>query len=172
MEACVKNELFNQLAPRTKQTEKRYEGFELVSRFFAYTDGYINSYQNYTGSVTNYIDDYVMEQNRLANEEESLIERYETKFLQMLEYAQNILGERGFRKTLTSKSTPRARFEALSVGISLALEECPTLQKKEITNWIESEEFAYHTKSDAANNKSRLIGRIKYVKDKLLEENQ
>lgn len=33
LEECVKNPLFNELAPRTKITEDRYEGFELVSRF-------------------------------------------------------------------------------------------------------------------------------------------
>lgn len=33
IEECTKNELFNKLAPRTKLTEDRYEGFELVSRF-------------------------------------------------------------------------------------------------------------------------------------------
>ena len=63
----------------------------------------------------------------------------------MLDYAEKILGERGFRKTLTSKSTPRARFEALSIGIALALEENPELPVRDISSWIDGEEFAICT---------------------------
>ena len=48
LEECVKNPLFNELAPRTKITEDRYEGFELVSRFFAYYDNYAVSYTHLT----------------------------------------------------------------------------------------------------------------------------
>ena len=54
LEECVKNPLFNELAPRTKITEDRYEGFELVSRFFAYYDNYDADFENYT------IDDSVL----------------------------------------------------------------------------------------------------------------
>ena len=72
------------------------------------------------------------------------------------------------RKSLSSKSTPRARFEALSIGISLALEENEGLEMRDISGWIDGEEFAIHTKSDAANNKKRLMGRIEFVKEKLL----
>ena len=88
----------------------------------------------------------------------------------MLEYAKKLLGERGFRKSCTSKSTPRARFEALSVGISVSLDVNPNLKVQDITEWIDGKNFAYHTKSDAANNKNRLIGRIQYVKTQLLGE--
>lgn len=79
-----------------------------------------------------------------------------------------IAGERGFRKTKKSRSTPRARFEALSVGIALALKENPNLKAKDVSKWLESDEFNNNTKSDAANNKNRLINRIVYVRDMLL----
>ena len=87
----------------------------------------------------------------------------------MLIYAKAILGERGFRKTERSKSTPRARFEALAVGIALALEDKPDLEAKDISEWIDGDEFGVQTKSDAANNKSRLLGRINFVKNRLLQ---
>jgi hypothetical protein len=45
LEKCVKNKLFNSLAPRTELTERRYEGFELVTRFFAYLNNYGNQYK-------------------------------------------------------------------------------------------------------------------------------
>lgn len=170
LEECVRNKKFNALAPRTEQTEKRYEGFELVSRFFAYYENYSSNYNNYDGKVANYIDDYIEIQNKAAENDNNIIQNKKTIFDNMLDYAEKILGNRGFRKSETSKSTPRARFEALSVGIALALNENPDLKPKNVSDWIDSEEFGVHIKSDAANNKRRLIDRINFVKDNLLKD--
>ena len=168
LEECVKNPLFNELAPRTKITEDRYEGFELVSRFFAYYDNYECNFENYTGNVTKYIDDYVEEQNKKAKIDDNIILKCRENFEKMLSYAEKILGKRGFRKSLTSKSTPRARFEALSIGIAVALKENPDLPVRDVADWIDGEEFAKCTRSDAANNKNKLVGRINFVKNKLI----
>ena len=168
LEECVKEPKFNDLAPRTKITEDRYEGFEMVSRFFAYLDNYENNYEGYTGNVTKYIDNYVEKQNQLSETNEEIITLSRAKFKNMLNYAEKVLGKRGFRKTLTSKSTPRARFEALSIGIALALKENPNLPVRDISSWIDGDEFAKCTRSDAANNKSKLVGRVDFVKNKLL----
>ena len=168
LEECVKDPLFNELAPRTKITEDRYEGFELVSRFFAYYDNYDNNFKNYTGNVTKYIDEYVEKQNKKVEKNEKIISECRDNFQKMLLYSEKALGERGFRKSLTSKSTPRARFEALSIGIAIALKENPNLPIRDVKSWIDSEEFAKCTRSDAANNKNKLVGRIDFVKNKLL----
>ena len=168
LEECVKIQKFNELAPRTKVTEDRYEGFEMVSRFFAYSDNYENDFEEYTGNVTQYIDNYVEKQNELCENESQIIEDCRNRFNAMLDYAEKIFGKRGFRKTLTSKSTPRARFEALSVGIALALKTNPELPVRDISGWIDGDEFAKCTRSDAANNKNKLVGRIDFVKNKLL----
>lgn len=170
LEECTTNKKFNALAPRTKLTEDRFEGFELVSRFFAYSDNYSNGFSAYTGNVTEYIDRYVENQNIACEKDKTIIDKYRDRFNRMLDYAEEILGSRGFRKSLTSKSTPRARFEALSIGIETAFAKKSDLQFKDISNWIDSEEFSKCTSSDAANNKSKLIGRIDFVKNKLLEE--
>lgn len=168
LEECVKDELFNKLAPRTKLTEERFEGFELATRFFAYLNNYGNQYDEYSGKVRDYLDDYLQKENELFEENQVKYEsEYFGEFKNMLLFAEKTLGERGFRKTIKSKSTPRARFEALSVGIALALRENPKLEVENI-DWIESEEFKYHTRSDSANNKSRLVGRIEFVRNKLL----
>lgn len=168
LEECVKIQKFNELAPRTKVTEDRYEGFEMVSRFFAYSDNYENDFEGYTGNVTQYIDNYVEKQNELCEKDAQIIEDCQNRFNAMLDYAEKIFGKRGFRKTLTSKSTPRARFEALSIGIALALKTNPELPVRDISNWIDGDEFAKCTRSDAANNKNKLVGRIDFVKNKLL----
>lgn len=50
----------------------------------------------------------------------------------------------------------------------MALKENPALPVRDISEWITGEEFAKCTRSDAANNKSKLVGRIDFVKNKLL----
>lgn len=170
LEQCAKDKRFCKMAPRTTYTEKRYEGFELVSRFFAYTDSYSDNFSNYDGRVAQYIDEYVNKMNEACSRDNKIIAKYQQRFNKMLNYAEKVLGERGFRKTETSKSTPRARFEALSIGIAIALEENPDLPIRNISTWIDSEEFLSCVKSDAANNKSRLRYRIDFVKNQLLEK--
>lgn len=171
IEECTKNELFNQLAPRTKLTEDRYEGFELVSRFFAYSDNFNSNYDGYDGNVAEYIDEYIFKKNNQweSSEENNEIESYRKRFENMLEFAHKLLGDQGFRKTPKSKSTPRARFEAISVGIALALADDSSCSPNPNNNeWISSDEFTNITRSDAANNKSKLINRISFVRDSLL----
>lgn len=168
LEECVKDPLFSYLAPRTKMVEDRYEGFELLSRFFAYSDSYKENFADYDGNVAKFLDKYIEIQNDAFTENDMKSIYYE-RFEKMLVYAKKILGERGFRKSLTAKSTPRARFEALAVGISVALNENPNLPIRDISGWIDGSEFLKVTKSDAANNKSNLSRRINFVKNKLLK---
>ncbi len=164
---CYNNKLFNDLVPRSKQAELRFEGFELVSRFFAYYDSFQSDFIGYDGQVAKYIDKYIEDKNKQWKTNDSEILTYKQRFDNMLNFAQQLLGKRGFRKTLNAKSTPRARFEAISVGIALALATGNHLNP-ENNKWIDSDEFTEITSSDAANNKSRLMKRITYVRDALL----
>jgi len=168
LEECAENELFKELAPRSEKTENRYEGFELAARFFAYSNAY-PSFSKYKGNVAKFIDNYVESQSKVVESNPGILQSCRNDFETMLKYAQSILGDRGFRKTATAKSVPRARFEALSIGIYAALKENPHLPIIDVSNWIDGEEFYEVTSSDAANNKSKLIGRINFVKQKLLQ---
>ena len=73
----------------------------------------------------------------------------------------------GFAKSAKAKSTPRVRFEAISVGTALALRENPNLEVDNV-DWLNSQEFKQYTTSDASNNEGKLKSRIEYVRDKLL----
>jgi hypothetical protein len=163
---CTKNEQFNKLAPRSEQTEKRYEGIELVSRFFAYLDNYEDDFPNYTGNVALYIDKYVEVMNEKWKEDNQSVQ-YKATFESMLQFVEEYIGNRGFRKKEKSKSTPRARFEAISIGVALAMKQSTELCSSD-NSWIDDDEFLAITRSDAANNKSKLKKRIDFVKDKLL----
>ena len=72
-----------------------------------------------------------------------------------------------FARTGRENATPRVRFEALSVGIYLALEKNANLASTNF-EWLNSNEFKKLTTSDASNNPGRLKGRIEFVRDCLL----
>lgn len=76
----------------------------------------------------------------------------------------------GFRRTPTSKTTPRARFEAIAVGVAFALRERPGLTEPvvPVSEWLFSDEFQKVISADSANNKSQLLARINYVRSKVL----
>jgi hypothetical protein len=76
----------------------------------------------------------------------------------------------GFRKSKGSKTTPRVRFEAISVGVALALREKTTLNVQSITDWLYADEFKNITTGDGANSRVKVKARIEYVRDKLLIE--
>ena len=75
--------------------------------------------------------------------------------------------EFGFAKSQNATTTPRVRFEAISVGVALALKEQPELSVDNV-DWIHSPEFKEHTTSDASNNEGKLVARVEYVRDQLL----
>ena len=73
----------------------------------------------------------------------------------------------GFRKVKNAKSTPRVRFEAISVGVHLALQVNPDLVPASM-DWLDSEQFKEHTTSDASNSSTKLRDRVEFVKNSLL----
>jgi hypothetical protein len=76
----------------------------------------------------------------------------------------------GFRKRGPGRKVPRVRFEAIAVGVALALRERSDLNTSAIATWLESPEFKDWTTSDASNNRANLKGRLEYVRDELLKQ--
>lgn len=155
---CSEDELFIKMCPISVQNKKRHEGFELILRFFAY----LNNYQNFIHRVDKFLDQFLIDNKDSFKEELFLFE-----FEAMLIFVEKTFPY-GFAKTKNAKSTPRVRFEALAVGVALALRENPSLTVKNIT-WLEEEEFKLLTTSDASNNNKKLQKRIEYVRDVLLK---
>lgn len=152
---------FNKLFSSTKETDKlRGEKEELISRFFALS----NNYQNFVHSVKGFMDEYIIETNNGFNEDQQT--ELKTELLKTLDFVQGNFPN-GLKKSATAKSIPRVRFEALAVGTILALRENPNLTITSV-NWLESDQFKKLTTSDAANSKTKVIGRIEFVRDCLL----
>jgi len=157
---------FIALAPVSKKLVLEREHEELVTRFFAYGDGL----DGYKDRPAEFIFKYVQRMNEQFALDETLVEVYRQRFLGMLDFVANTFPN-GFRRTVTGKATPRARFEAISIGSCLALESTPALreQRPDVTGWLDGDEFSQITGSDGANAIARLRGRIDFVHDRILE---
>ncbi|WP_371688244.1 DUF262 domain-containing protein [Snodgrassella alvi] len=149
--------LLRTLCPISPTRESRAEYNELLLRFFAYT----NNYLNFNHNVFKFLEDYA----RSVNDTE--FENLENELDSVLEYV-NSTFPYGFKKKQTDHTTPRIRFEAIAVGTALALRIKPNLSTQQNTEWLNSEEFIKHTRSDASNSKPKVKARIEYVRDKLL----
>lgn len=158
IEKCCKNELFVALCPISKNKAVRQERFELVLRFFAY----LNDYKHFEHEVNPFLNDFLAKNLDSFDEQQ-----YETDFIGMLNFVQKHF-QFGFAKSQNATTTPRVRFEAISVGVALALRAYPNLEVKNV-NWLNSEEFKVLTTSDASNNEGKLVARVEYVRDRLIE---
>ena len=163
MTECSEKPLFRKLCPVSGDSKKRYEDIELITRFFAYT----NNYQSFEHGARDFLDDFVESHK---NDFDKLT--YETEFDTMLNFVDKYFPN-GFRRNVNGKFVPRARFEAIAVGVALALREKSDLTPAVPTDWSDistekGERFKFHTTTHASNNKSRVVGRIDYVKNMLL----
>lgn len=149
--------LLKTLCPIPLTREKRAEYNELLLRFFAYT----NNYLNFNHKVFEFLEEYA---NSVKDSE---FDKLEKELDSVLQYV-NSTFPNGFKKKSTENSTPRIRFEAIAVGTALALREKPNLSTQQNLEWLNSEEFIKHTRSDASNSKPRVKARIEFVRDKLL----
>ncbi|PCI29085.1 MAG: hypothetical protein COB67_04935 [SAR324 cluster bacterium] len=159
IQRCAESPLFKEVCPISETRAKRQEGPELVLRFFAYT----NNYLNLKKSVVDFLDDYLKAGNELSD---TSIDKMEKEFIQVLEYVKKYFPS-GFSKSETNRSVPRIRFEAIAVGVTLAFRKASKLKSPNL-DWLTDTEFLNHTRSDASNSAPRVQGRIEYVRDQLL----
>lgn len=159
---CSKDPNFRKLCPMSESKKERGEYDELVLRFFAFSD----SYKEFKHDVARFLDDYVKNKKK-AFDRESL----ENRFLQMCDFVKKFFAPSYFARRPNDSVTPRVRFEAISVGVYLALQENPNLEPENL-DWLDSNEFKLRTTTDASNSTARLTSRIEFVRDCLLNRIQ
>jgi hypothetical protein len=152
------NDYLKQVCPISKSKEKRGEYEELILRFFTYID----LYQEFKHDVAVFLNSYLDDKNENGFDKSE----FEERFNRMLKFVQ-LNFPLGFKKEIGSKSTPRVRFEAIAVGVHLALEIDPNVSPKYM-EWLNSEQFKVHTTSDSSNNKFKLKERVEFVRDCIL----
>jgi Protein of unknown function DUF262 len=164
--ALAKDPLFVRLAPVPAKAVLERKAEELVTRFFAYGDGL----DGYRDNVKGFMFQYTKTKNSDFLQKPKQVEIYKKRFIDTMKFIE-LQFQLGFRKTATAHSTPSARFEAIAIGSYLALKERPKLLKQsiDVSGWLQSPEFSEVTGSDGANVKSKLLSRINFVRDKLLE---
>lgn len=156
---------FVEMAPMPKEKIDLREREELVTRFFAYSDGL----ENYRDRPSEFLFNYVKRMNERFTAEPGLAEDYRERFDRTMSFIKRTF-PLGFRRTKakTAKATPRSRFEAIALGSWLAIQERPELTDINVEDWHLGTEFGKVTGADGANAKARLLGRMQFVKDKLL----
>lgn len=165
--SMAKNDDYIRLTPVAHWFENRQEREELLLRYFAFSEWYPN-FKDGMG-IAQQLDKYMEAKNKTFNEKER--ERIEKEFYNMLNFVDKNL-KFGFAKNNTSQIS-RQYFEAISVGVCLALRENPNLKVHEGTlkKLASSNEFhqlmaaRYHT-----HKPQKIRMRIDYIKDGLLND--
>lgn len=158
LEELAKEPKFVKLCPLSESSRRKREPEEFILRFFAY----LNNYNNFGRKVNEFLNEYLEVHNNSSINKDDLRSTFHT----MLDFVDQYFPN-GFSKSKGHVRTPRIRFEAISVGVALALKEKSDLVPKPIS-WLDSAEFKEYTTSDASNSKPKVIRRIEYVRDQLL----
>jgi hypothetical protein len=158
LEELAKDPIFRKLCPFSEALVRKREPEEFVLRFFAYLD----NYQNFDKRVNEFLNEYLEEHNNSGINQDASRDEFHS----MLDFVDKYFPN-GFSKAKGHVKTPRIRFEAISVGVALALREKSNLVPKSI-KWLDSPEFKEYTTSDASNSRPKVIKRIEYVRDQLL----
>lgn len=158
LEELAKTPKFIELCPISEALVRKREPEEFVLRFFAY----LNNYRNFERQVNVFLNEYLEKHNHDGIDQDGM----RSEFHKMLDFVDKYFPN-GFSKSKGHVRTPRIRFEAISVGVALALREKSDLEPKSMA-WLDSPAFKEYTTSDASNSKPKVIRRIEYVRDKIL----
>lgn len=155
---CSESLLFKKLCPISATRAIRGEAEELILRFFAYSE----KYTEFKHSVSDFLNEYLKEKNSDGFNRVELNKQFNDTLI----YVEKNFSY-GFAKTLNAKSTPRVRFEAIAIGVNLALQENTDLPDRD-TSFTQGKDFLAQTTTHASNSGPRLKARVEFVKNKLL----
>jgi len=155
---CANDPLFLKLCPISEKMKLRREGEELIIRFFAYSD----KYKKFKHDVAKFLDKFVEEY-----QDDFQRDAMKKEYQRTLVFVKNYFPY-GFAKSKNASTTPRVRFEAIAVGVNLALRERPELIPESL-DWLDSNKFIKLTTTHASNSGPRLRGRIEFVRDSLMD---
>lgn len=160
--------------PMSQKVVNQREREELVTRFFAYLEGWDTPegrFPNYRDRPKKYLYDFLKSANDAASNDAKVIGRMRLEFERMLALVQQLFPN-GFRKNPTANTIPRVRFEAIATGTALALRENEILRvtTEQVVARMEEKGFDSIVVSDGANVRSKLEGRIGLVRSILVDE--
>lgn len=154
---CSGHKLFIKHTSFTDKVLKRGEPQELIIRFFAFSD----RYTQFRSGVNDFLNSYTTDQNKKFDKI-----RMWKEFGRMLKFVDKYFPN-GFKKNKSSQKTPRVRFEAIAVGINLALRTKPDLKIKNVS-FLNSNKFIFLVTGGSHNTPSNVKNKIEYVRNQLL----
>lgn len=166
---CKKSKLFKELVQIDKWLINRQEYEELLLRFFALTDTDVYKKGIKTGIAT-FLDSYLEKKNNewqmfSTQELQKEIKKYTERIDCVSGYVKNNFPY-GFRHKINPQ-TKRSVFEAISVGVWLAMSEKKikkALDKEEVKKILDSNEFRKNTHvANQLHMKAKLYGRINTI---------
>nr|WP_315002741.1 DUF262 domain-containing protein [uncultured Campylobacter sp.] len=166
----AQNEQFKKLTPIAHWFEKRQEREELLLRYFALTDMY-PKFENRPG-IAKQLDEYMDKENTRFKNNPELLKIKEEKFLKMIDFVSKALPN-GFSKK-GSQQVSRLFFEAISVGVTLAIDENNNVnaQKINLEKILKSDDFLKAISGDRpTHSKDKINKRIELVKKYVLNGN-
>ena len=173
-EKCSKNPLLEKLAPIDKWLQSRQGKEELILRYFALSDK--NNYLKFPNmGITKYLDNYLESKNKelaalTEQDRNKILEGLYQDFSSMLEFVDKY-STHGFRKS-HNPQTKRVLFEAISVGVHVALKKNPALSctKARWDKMMNSSEFrTLWSGSTRLHEANKLKGRIDFISSSLYQ---
>ena len=164
----AKEPRFKALCPMAKYMQNRREEEELILRLFAFSEIFPNYSSVEKKGVARFLDGYLADKNASFTDEEK--QSLKTKFYNLIEFIEKVYPGQGFAKKRGAVGISKPYFEAIAVGISLALSDNKDL-KPEFKNSLEINkanrndfyrliEGRYQTHTSA-----KIKNRIEYVKN-------
>ena len=161
------------MCPFAKFSEKRHEEEELILRFFAFIDAYPDYRQVEYKGVAKYLDEYLDNGNKNFTKDE--LNSKKNAFNQMVDFVSKTYEGQGFAKKPNAVGVSKPYFEAISIGIYMALQEnsnihphkldCLIVDKHNRNDFFETIEGRYST-----HTAKKILTRINYVKNSYLAD--
>jgi len=160
---------FMALSPMSDASVRLRVREELVTRFFTFKARFSTDLPKYKDRVREYLDGWLSTTNAQANADPGVVPTLRAEFEKVMNFVARHFPH-GFSKGVRSKFTPNVRFDAIAVGVAEALRKKPKLVPAvPPTAWLGSDSFFEVTTSSAANVRSKIVDRISFVRDRLLE---
>lgn len=122
----AKESRFKQLCPMVKYMQNRREEEELILRLFAFYELYPNYNTVEKMGVAKYLDSYLAQKNKtFTNVEKDALRKI---FYSLIDFMEKVYQGQGFAKRRGAVGISKPYFEAIAVGISLALKENPNIK--------------------------------------------
>lgn len=164
----AKEKRFTSLCPMAKYMQNRREEEELILRLFAFSEIFPNYTPVETKGVANFLDKYLASKNVKVTKQEMLC--LKERFYSLIEFVEKAFPDQGFAKKKGAVGISKPYFEAIAVGLFLALQENPDLRaenKEELkinknvrTDFLNLIDGRYHTHTAV-----KIKNRIEYVKN-------